>query len=260
MNLTISLAQIHILLGRPQENLAQGKSLIEEAARGGSQLILLPELWTTGYDLSNAHNLSQENRALLPEIARLSNECSIAIGGSLMLEQEGKIYNTFLLYSPGNNDPAAYQKIHLFRLMQEDLWLTPGDHLQTVQAAWGQAGLAICYDLRFPEMFRRYSLEGASLLLLSAEWPLRRIAHWQTLLRARSIENQCFVAAVNCVGEIGGETFGGSSAIFSPWGETLVEGNSNQPGLLTATLDMAQVEKIRQTIPVFKDRRVDLYG
>jgi omega-amidase len=260
MNLTISLAQIHIQLGQPQANLAQASSLIQEAARGGSQLILLPELWSTGYDLSNGHALSAENLELLNEISRLSNDCSITIGGSVMLEKEGKIYNTFLLYSPGVKEPVVYQKIHLFRLMQEDAWLAPGDHLQTVQAEWGQAGLAICYDLRFPEMFRSYALQGAGLLLLSAEWPLRRVMHWQTLLRARSIENQCFVAAVNCVGETGGETFGGSSAILSPWGETLVEGSTDQPGLLTATLDMSQVEKVRQTIPVFKDRREDLYG
>jgi omega-amidase len=260
MNLTISLAQMHIQLGLPQANLAQATTLIETAANSGSQLVLLPELWSTGYDLSNGHSLAAQNLEVLAELSRLSNACAISIGGSVMLEKNGKIYNTFLLYSPGVVEPAVYQKIHLFRLMQEDQWLAPGDHLQTVQAEWGQAGLAICYDLRFPEMFRNYALQGTGLLLLSAEWPLRRVMHWQTLLRARSIENQCFVAAVNCVGETGGETFGGSSAIFSPWGETLVEGSTNEPGLLSATLDMAQVEKVRQTIPVFKDRRADLYG
>jgi predicted amidohydrolase len=251
---------MHIQLGQPQLNLDQATSLIKEAAAGSSQLILLPELWTTGYDLSNGRRLAQENRLVLAEIARLSNDYSISIGGSVMLEKDTGIYNTFLLYSPNAPEPVVYQKIHLFRLMQEDSWLAPGDHLQTLQADWGKAGLAICYDLRFPEMFRRLALEGAELFLLSAEWPLRRIAHWQTLLRARAIENQCFVAAVNCVGEIGGETFGGSSAIISPWGETLVEGNSNQPGLFTAVIEMSQVVQVRQTIPVFKDRRPDLYG
>jgi omega-amidase len=92
-----------------------------------------------------------------------------------------------------------------------------------------------------------------------AEWPLKRILHWQTLLRAQVIENQCYMAAMNCVGKTGGETFGGSSAIYSPRGETLVEGDSIQCGLLTAVLDMDQVEKVRQAIPVFKDRRVDIY-
>jgi len=259
MNLTVSLAQLQVRLGQPQANLAQARPLIEEASRAGSQLILLPELWTTGYDLPHARELARENQALLGELAQLSNERSIAIGGSLLLEHGGSIYNTFVYYSPGNPGPVVYRKVHLFRLMQEDAWLRAGYRLQTVDAAWGRAGLAICYDLRFPEMFRRYALDGARLLLLSAEWPLRRIAHWQTLLRARAIENQCFVAAANAVGETGGETFGGCSAIYSPWGDALVEGSLDQPGFLTAILDLEQVEKVRQAIPVFQDRRPEVY-
>jgi omega-amidase len=260
MNLTISLAQMNIKLGRPEENLAQAANYIEEAAQLGSQIILLPELWTTGYELSRGKIFAQENLAIMEEISRLSRLYSICIGGSMLLKKQDKIMNTFLFYSPDEKGPVVYQKIHLFRLMQEDLWLAPGNHMQTVQADWGRAGLAICYDLRFPEMFRCYALDGVGIFFLSSEWPLRRVGHWQTLLKARAIENQCFIAAVNCVGVTGEETFAGSSAIISPWGETLVEGSTDQAGLLTATLDITQVEKVRQTIPIFQDRRYDIYG
>lgn len=132
--------------------------------------------------------------------------------------------------------------------------------LLQIHAPWGETGLAICYDLRFPEMFRRYALDGVQTMIISAEWPLQRIEHWQTLLRARAIENQCFVIAANCVGQCGGENFGGRSAVISPWGEVLVEGQSDQPELLTVTFDTGQVDEVRRRIPVLIDRRPDLYG
>ncbi len=260
MNLTISLAQIAIQLGQPQQNLELARAQIAEAARRGAQIILLPELWTTGYDLSNAHPLAQANAALLPELARLARQYSVYIGGSLLLEREGKVYNTFVFQSPTEDAPVLYSKIHLFRLMEEERWLAPGDHLQEATAPWGKAGLAICYDLRFPEMFRRYALSGAGLILISAEWPMPRVYHWQTLLRARAIENQCFVAATNCVGPVGKEVFGGRSAIISPWGEVLCEGSADQSELLTFTIDLEKVSEARQRIPILQDRRPDLYG
>jgi omega-amidase len=260
MNLTVSLAQMHIQLGQPQQNLALARSAFAEAARRGSHILLFPELWNTGYDLANARSLAQANAALLPELARLTHQHTLSCGGSLLLEQNGKIYNTFVFHSPEQEAPIKYEKIHLFRLMEEDRWLSPGDHLQEIQAPWGKAGLAICYDLRFPEIFRRYALSGSSLILISAEWPLQRIFHWQTLLRARAIENQCFIAATNCTGPIGGETFGGRSAVISPWGEVLVEGSPDQPELLTITIDLDQAAEARRRIPVLLDRRPDVYG
>jgi predicted amidohydrolase len=120
-------------------------------------------------------------------------------------------------------------------------------------------GLGICYDLRFTEMWRKYALGGARLFLLPAEWPARRAAHWQTLLRARAIENQVFVAACNRVGESKGETFAGKSAAIDPWGDAVVEAGAENEVLLTCEIDLAKVDDIRQRIPVFKDRRPELY-
>lgn len=260
MYLTISLAQTQIQFGAPEANFLQAQTLIDEAARRGSQCILFPELWSSGYDLRNARSLAKENQALLPEMASLARRHNIHIGGSLLLEENGKIYNTFVFHSPHSETPMTYAKVHLFGLMEEDRWLTPGDRLQSVQAPWGETGLAICYDLRFPEMFRRYALSGASLFLIPAEWPAVRIAHWQVLLRARAIENQCFTAAANAVGMCGGEMFGGCSAIISPWGEALAEAGASQPELVTVSVDMDQVNEARQRIPILSDRRPDLYG
>ena len=123
---------------------------------------------------------------------------------------------------------------------------------------WGCAGLAICYDLRFPELFRRYALEGARLMILPAAWPHPRRMHWRTLLRSRAIENQCFVAACNRVGTADDVSFFGSSAVIDPWGETLIEGGETE-ALLTVRIDLDTVEATRAKIPIFADRRPELY-
>jgi len=143
--------------------------------------------------------------------------------------------------------------------MDEEKWLAPGEKLELVESDWGLTGLGVCYDLRFPELFRHYALRGARLVLLPAEWPARRAYHWQTLLRARAIENQMFLAGCNRVGESKGEVFGGGSAVIDPWGEAVVEGGSAET-LLTAEIDLDQVDTVRSRIPVFKDRRPEIYG
>jgi omega-amidase len=259
MNLTISLCQMHIQLGIPQANLELARHAAEDAARQKSQLLLLPELWTSGYHLNRAEELAQENQTLLTQLAGLAEQNHLVIGGSMLLAREGKTYNTFTLFSPGEPVPVTYEKIHLFRLMDEEKWLTPGARTQQLRIAGSSAGLAICYDLRFPEIFRKYAVEGTEILLICAEWPSTRISHWQTLLRARAIENQCYVVAVNAVGVTGSETFGGKSAIISPWGETLIEGPGDGPALLTMTIDLDQVKQVRERIPIFQDRRPELY-
>jgi predicted amidohydrolase len=144
--------------------------------------------------------------------------------------------------------------------MNEHQFLTSGETLHMRNFSWGLCAQAICYDLRFPEIFRSYALNRARIILLPAEWPLKRISHWRTLIRARAIENQVFIAAVNCVGNIGEEIFGGCSAIISPWGDVVCEGNQTDEALLTSTINLDEVEVIRNKIPVFLDRRPDIYN
>jgi omega-amidase len=176
----------------------------------------------------------------------------------LLEEHQGRAFNTFVLHGPDGNSLGVYRKIHRFRLLEEEKYLAAGDELGLVDAPWGATGLSICYDLRFPEMFRSYAIGGARLLLVVAEWPVSRIEHWSKLLLARAIENQAFVAAVNKVGESQGVRLGGRSVIIDPWGQPLVEGD-DQEALLTAEIDFKEADKARRFIPVFKDRREDLY-
>lgn len=258
MNPVISLVQMHIEPGNLQKNVATAFSMIENAAEQKSTIVLLPELWSSGYDLEKAERYAGDTPEILKSLTQLSQQYQIYIGGSLLEKSHQGIFNTFYWISP-TQEILTYRKIHLFRLMEEDRWLSPGERLQIVPTHFGQAGLAICYDLRFPELFRRYALNGATVFLLSAEWPLKRIHHWQTLLRARAIENLCFLFAVNCVGPAYKDVFGGASAVISPWGETLAEGSQTEEELISVPIEPSQVERARSFLPVFQDRRPDLY-
>jgi omega-amidase len=259
MSITLSLGQMDVRLGEVEANFAQVAAWTAEAARRGSALVLFPELWSTGYDLENwRRHASPPSEGQFARLSALAREHRIALAGSVLEVRAGRAYNALALFTADGALSATYRKTHLFRLMDEDKWLAPGESLELVDAPWGRTGLAICYDLRFPELFRAYALQGARLALLPAEWPARRLAHWHTLLRARAIENQMFIAGCNRVGESKGEVFGGGSALIDPWGEAVVTGD-DRPALLTAELDLAQVDEVRQRIPVFTDRRPDLY-
>lgn len=260
MKLTISLAQIDIAFGKPLENLAKVRHYAAQAAQRGSDWLILPELWSTAYDLTNAANhATPTNAGIFAEIAALAKEHDLHIIGScLSTLDSNKFGNTLTWHRPNGDIAATYSKLHLFRLMDEHQYLTAGDTPQLVETEWGNVGLGICYDLRFPELFRHYALAGATMMILPAEWPHPRRMHWRTLLRARAIENQMFLIACNRVGEGGGNQFFGHSAIIDPWGETIIEGGE-QEMLLTADIDFGRLPNVRAKIPIFTDRRPEVY-
>ncbi len=257
--LRITLAQMDVHHGAPQENLQQAADLCTEAARRGSQLCLLPELWGSGYSLKRAAELASPlGEGLFAEMSALARRHRMALGGSLLEAVGGRVYNTFALYAADGSLLASYRKIHRFKPMKEDRYLEAGAQAVVAETPWGLTGLTVCYDLRFPELYRGYALAGASLVLVVAEWPVPRIAHWRTLLQARAIENQYFVAAVNRVGEEGGQTFGGHSGVLTPWGEYLLEAGT-APALLTVDVPLDEISRICETFPTLPDRRPETY-
>jgi omega-amidase len=253
--LKIALVQFEISLGQPAENLRRLRSRLNEARATGAQLALLPELWSTGYDLERAAELaSEKNGPIFRELSELAQEFSLYLCGSVLEAEHGRYFNTQLLCSPDGSFLASYRKIHLFGLMSEPEFLSPGMTPVSVDLPWGKAGLSICYDLRFPELFRSYAAEGAQLILMSAEWPHPRLAHWRALLIARAIENQAFVAACNTVGQGNGNVFCGHSMVVNPWGEVLVEAGE-QEGVFLAEVDLPEADDIRRRYPFLADAR-----
>lgn len=259
--LTVAVGQMDVQVGAVARNMAEVKRLAAEAAARGAQLLVLPELWATGYDLVQAERYATGVEAgVFAEVAALARAHGLHILGSgLVRLASGGVGNTAVWHDDHGHIVATYSKLHLFRLMQEEQFLTAGDAPTLAETAFGKMGLSICYDLRFPELFRGYALAGARVVFVPAEWPQVRLAHWRTLLRARAIENQLFVVGCNRVGKTGETIFGGYSAVVDPWGETLMEGDG-EAGLFMATLDLEVVDEVRQRIPIFADRRPSAYG
>ncbi len=264
MAFTVSLAQMSVTAGNIEANFQKGKALVAAAAERGADLVVLPELWTTGFDWPRNKELSDKHNGILEEIAVLAREHRLWIHGSTLTVEEQQLFNTSTLYDSDGIERGRYSKIHLFRYGGENKYLAAGDAPVIVETPWGKMGLAICYDLRFPELFRRYALEGATMVLLPAAFPQPRRPHWNVLLRARAIENQMFVIATNHVGEaefpnVGPVTFFGTSAVIDPWGETVVEGGQDEEILLTTTVDLEAVQRARRKMQVLEDRRPEVY-
>jgi len=257
--ITIALAQMDVPTGRPEANLARAREFAAQAQEAGADLLLLPELWYHGYDLERA----AERAAPLGEggfahMAGLAREFGLHVAGSTLERHDAGVSNTAALYAPDGALLGAYRKIHLFRMMQEPRYLAPGDHAVLCPTPWGPTGLAICYDIRFPELTRVMALAGAVLILVPAQWPVPRVEAWLILARARAVENELFVAACNRVGSDGDVTFPGRSLVVGPLGDVLAEGD-DQERLVVARINLREVHKARRYLTVYEDRRPEAY-
>ncbi|MAT44447.1 MAG: hypothetical protein CL609_19100 [Anaerolineaceae bacterium] len=257
-NLTITLAQINIQPENSSKNFEKLLMVIKNLAINQSikppHLILLPELWSTGFtpDLDNA---AGQNKEIIREVIQLSTEFQIMIGGSYIHRNNSDDYaNTFELVIPNATLIPSYEKIHLFSQMNEIVWFTPGKQPSIVYQNNQIFGLSICYDLRFPDLFRNYANHKVELCLLPAQWPSKRIEHFTKLIQARSIENQFFFAGVNTVGKIGNTHFGGSSMITDPNGNPLIQLSTTDEEIVTQTIDLDLVKKTRKNFPVLSDQ------
>jgi len=265
MNMTVSIVQMAVATADPEANLKKGESWIAEAARRGSELVCFPELWTTGFNWAENERLAPAHEQVIARIGALAARYGLWINGSLIvLNERGQVSNTSVLFDDAGRLAATYRKTHLFTLIHEEAHMAAGDALCTAETPWGKAGLAICYDIRFPELFRTYALKGTRFILTPAAFPAPRRQHWKTLLRARAIENQMFMIGVNQSGREdfgldGTVAYGGASAIIDPWGETVIEAGDQGEALLTATIDLDRVEEVRTRMQVLGDRRPDLY-
>ncbi len=254
----VSCLQFHIVLGEVQTNLAKAETAIRQAADQDTQLAVLPEMWSCGYDYRRLPELALTTPEVLDRLCELSRETGMVLVGSLPERQDEAIYNTAYVIDRGEV-AGSYRKLHLFSTMREDRFLTAGDSLLTLSTSAGRIGVAICYDLRFPEQFRKMALDGAEIICLPAEWPKPRQEHWRTLLRARAMENQLFIAATNCCGIQDRLDFFGMSLLIEPRGDILAEAGA-EDCVITARFDYALMEDYRRQINCYRDRRPEIYG
>lgn len=257
----VGLIQMEVIAGDVVKNRQKAFSMMERAVEQGCQLLVLPEIWTIGYALKNIFELAETIQGqTICSLQSFAREKTIEIvTGSLPILENGKVFNNAFFINKLGAITASYRKIHLFSLMGEERFFQPGDKpVFFDMACGGKASMVICYDIRFPELVRTVALGGAQILFVPAEWPSLRGDHWRALNIARAIENQMFVIAVNCVGQHRENVFYGHSLVIDPWGQILVEG-SDEEAVLTAVMDTALVEEVRSKMPIFTDRRSDVY-
>ena len=252
--------QFDIKNGDVRGNLDTALGYLGHLADQGACLGVCPEFFLPGFDNENMERLMPQVDEGLEQLSEFARKRAMAVVGSLPEQLDGRIFNTLYFIDRDGRIRARYRKLHLFPLTGEDLHYARGDDMVTADTTLGRIGTMICYDLRFPELARRLFLDGAQLFVISAQWPLARVAHWQALIRARAIENQAWFVCSNRAGtDPDGLVFPGSSMIVDPNGEVLALGDE-QPGVIMAQIDMDLVGRVRQTIPVGQDRRGDVYG
>lgn len=261
--LKLSVLQTDVVIGKPDVNFAAIEGKLNKAIEAADKpdVIVLPEMWNTGYALTEIEGLADRDGQRTKElIAPFCAKHQVhVVAGSVATMKGGEVRNTVYVFNRQGEVIAEYDKIHLFRLMEEEKYLQGGEQLSRFELDGFPCAVVICYDIRFPELARTLALDGAQLLFVPAQWPNPRKHHWRTLLQARAIENQMAVVACNRVGTSGATSFFGHSMIINPWGEVLAEGEEEET-VLTASVSMEEAAKVRSTIPVFEDRRPHLYG
>ncbi|XP_061462087.1 deaminated glutathione amidase isoform X2 [Rhineura floridana] len=259
------------------QNWASCSRLVQEAARRGACVVFLPEAFDfIGNNVEETLHLAEPLEGdHLQRYVRLARECGLwlSLGGfherGSDWESTGRIYNCHLLLDPKGTLVAAYRKTHLFDVelegrvsLKESAFTNPGSEIvPPVETPAGKIGLAICYDLRFPEMSIALAQEGAEILTFPSAFTVTTgSAHWEVLLRARAIETQCYVVAAAQTGKHHEcRTSYGHAMVVDPWGSVIAQCPEG-PGLCYAEIDLAYLRRVRQEMPVFRHRRADLYG
>ncbi|MBU6145857.1 MAG: carbon-nitrogen family hydrolase [Paenibacillaceae bacterium] len=251
----IAIVQMHVTPGDVRANVMRAQQMMADALVHDPDVIVLPEMWVSGYAFDAFPAVDARHLDDVRAFASQHRVCVVA--GTVPTVRGEKWENTMIVYDRDGSVIDAYAKVHLFRLMQEHEVFVPGDRLVVAPIAGHLAGLCVCYDIRFPEHMRALAQMGARTLFVVAQWPRARRAHWDVLVRARAIENQVYVVACNAV-DAHEEGMGGHSCIVSPWGDVLAQAGDHEQ-VLVYDLDGAVIDEVRARIPVWEDRRKDVY-
>lgn len=260
IKLKVAAIQMNCECGNKQFNLERAYELILEAVKKGAKLIVVPELFNTGYrveedDVSLAETIPGETSNWMVEV---SKECDICLVGCILEKDKtkGLIYDTSVVTSR-DGIVGTYRKTHLWD--QENTRFTKGDSFPVFELEWGNLGMQICYEVGFPEGARALTLKGADIIVYPSAFGKARLYAWDIATRSRALENGCFVIAANRTGIEKGETeFGGHSRITSPKGEVLAEATEENE-VIISEIDLDEVVKQRRAIPYLRDLNRDLF-
>jgi predicted amidohydrolase len=257
--LRVALVQQDTAWQDPATNLARARGFITEAAQAGARVVVFPELFTLGFTMAPEPFAESLPGPTSEALAALSRKFDLYVVGSTVEAHTPHPRNAAFVSGPDGALVTAYRKIHPFSYGEEHQHYSGGKDCPVFMADGIPCGLQICYDLRFPEPFRALASQGAEVVFIPANWPVRRIAAWSTLLAARAIENQMAVCGVNRVGrDAMGLDYPGRSAIHDCFGEVVAAG-AGVESVVVGDIDLSQLRAWRERFPALKDRRVEVY-
>lgn len=260
MRQNVVLIQMDIVFGEPDKNYQNVKTLFAKADLHQGDLVVLPEMWNTGYDLTRLAEIAdvegQQTQACLIALAK---QYHVTIfGGSVAVRVADQYVNRAYIVDSNGTVITYYDKVHLFGLMHEEKYLSAGNQTGHYQQDGFNYAALICYDLRFPEWFKVQASLGSNVFILCAQWPKPRIEQWKKLLVARAIENQAYIIAVNRVGCDPENEYNGHSLVVDPTGEIILELTDNEQ-IAQVELELDKIQQARQAMSVLSDTRPDFY-
>src|SRR5436190_2113110 len=260
----VAVAQISCSLEDPEENLLKVRDFTRQAKdEAGAELIVFPEMIDTGYSMRVIPEQANEwNRGFVPGLQEIAGKLSIAIVAGISERDGSSIYNSQVLIDSHGNIAAKYRKTHLYAVapVEELTCFAPGNSFASFELGGLHFGFSICYDLRFPEMYRKLVTEhDVDAFVISSAWPFPRVEHFRTLAIARAIENQSYVIASNRVGKDDDLWFCGSSAIIDPRGVVIAAASADREEFIHADISEELVRSVRSRVESLSHRREDLY-
>jgi len=255
----IALAQLDIIWEDKISNKLKCEKLAQQASEAKVDLLLFPEMTLTGFTMNVASMGEDKNGDTTLWFQELAKKYKVTIGFGVIEKnlEKDKGKNNYILVDHEGKLLSCYSKIHPFSFGEESIHYQGGSSLSLINYKQWILSTFICYDLRFPEIFQAASRK-ASLITIAANWPKERIAHWEVLLKARAIENQCYIAAVNRTGLGNGIKYSGSSMVIDPLGNVISHGGSEE-GIILSEINIENVYNIRENFKLKEDRREDLY-
>ena len=257
----VAAAQIACAVGEVAANVRKMREFAVRAKEAGAELIVFPEMTDTGYLMEVIRQkASGWNEGAVPQLRQIARELALAIISGVSEKEGDAIYNSQVAIDRRGEIIGKYRKTHLFAPIGEDRVCLGGDCLTSVDLGPFRFGLTICYDLRFPEVYRILAVEQrVNVFINSSAWPFPRLEHLRILASARAIENQSYLILVNRVGRDNGAPFCGSSAMLDPSGVIVAGASTDREELVVAELSTEVIEAVREKMPVLAHRRGDLY-
>jgi predicted amidohydrolase len=260
----VAVAQISCSLGDPEVNLSKVRDFSRRAKQSGAEFVLFPEMTDTGYSMGVIQkHASHWKTGFVAGVRQVANEFSIALVSGVSERDGSSIYNSQILVDANGDIVAKYRKTHLYAVapVEEQNCFAPGDGFASFTLGGLHFGFSICYDLRFPEMYRKLSTEqSVGAFLLSSAWPFPRDEHFRVLAQARAIENQSYMIVSNRVGKDDDLWFCGNSAVIDPRGVVISAASPDREELLYADVSQELVESVRRRMQSLGHRRHDLYS